>query len=632
MAEVSVVAAPDDRLGERAAAVAADARRAAGPDARRGARPPRRGRPGAPEVAGVAPSRRRAPPNSVGEGAEVPPPRSSCAEWRADGNAVLRLQMRIPTVRARGADPMTTITTEKLTPTVGAVVEGVDREHLLDDDAFPGWCLEALERNGVLVFPDLHLDDATQVAWSTRLGRVEKLGRGEHPEIFRVNLDPATNPSAAYLRGAFVWHIDGCTEDIPIMATMLSAHVVAETGGETEFASSYAAYDALDDEEKATRGVVASGAHHRSLPAAVQPRPIRRRRWRCGAGGPPRSTRWCGPTAPVASRSCSGATADHVVGMESEESRALLDDLLARATAPERVYRHHWSVGRHGHLGQPGRAAPCLPLRRGLGPRHAPHHLHRRRSDPVSARTAIVTGGGSGIGLAIARRLAADRAAVAVLDRDGDSAAGRGRGDRGLGRVCRGPRGRRHRSPWHRGGRGRGRGALGAADDPGEQRRPPGVRAVPAHHAAAMAGRILEVNLTGTFHCCQVVLPHMISAGWGRIVNISSSSAQSGQPLMAHYVSSKAGVIGLTKALALEFGPKGITVNTIPPGFVDTPMLRASEEQGFLGEGVEHHEARTPVRRIGRPEDIAAACAFLVSDEASYVTGQVIGVNGGRNT
>ena len=85
-------------------------------------------------------------------------------------------------------------------------------------------------------------------------------------------------------------------------------------------------------------------------------------------------------------------------------------------------------------------------------------------------------------------------------------------------------------------------------------------------------------------------------------------------------------------ALALELGPKGITVNTIPPGFIDTPMLRRSESKGLLGEGVEHHAARTPVRRAGRPEDIAAACAFLVRDEAGYITGQVIGVNGGRNT
>lgn len=144
--------------------------------------------------------------------------------------------------------------------------------------------------------------------------------------------------------------------------------------------------------------------------------------------------------------------------------------------------------------------------------------------------------------------------------------------------------------------------------------------------------RILRVNLTGTFHCCQAVVPAMVAAGWGRIVNISSSSAQGGQPLMTHYVASKAAVIGFTKALALELGPKGITVNTIPPGFIDTPMLRAAERRGLLGEGVEHHAATTPVRRAGRPEDIAATCSFLVSDDAAYITGQVIGVNGGRNT
>ena len=124
----------------------------------------------------------------------------------------------------------------------------------------------------------------------------------------------------------------------------------------------------------------------------------------------------------------------------------------------------------------------------------------------------------------------------------------------------------------------------------------------------------------------------MVEAGWGRIVNISSSSAQGGQPFMVHYVTSKAGLIGFTKALALELGPKGITVNTIPPGFVDTPMLRASEERGELGGSVDDHAKRTPVRRAGQPEDIANACSFLVSDEAGYVTGQVIGVNGGRNT
>jgi NAD(P)-dependent dehydrogenase (short-subunit alcohol dehydrogenase family) len=140
------------------------------------------------------------------------------------------------------------------------------------------------------------------------------------------------------------------------------------------------------------------------------------------------------------------------------------------------------------------------------------------------------------------------------------------------------------------------------------------------------------VNLTGTFHCCQAVVPDMIEAGWGRIINISSSSAHSGQPFMTHYVASKAGVMGFTKALALELGPSGITVNTIPPGFIDTPMLRRSEGKGRFGQDVAYHITQTPARRAGLPEDVAAACAFLVSEEAGYITGQVLGVNGGRNT
>ncbi|MFG3615712.1 SDR family NAD(P)-dependent oxidoreductase [Nocardia sp. NPDC047654] len=144
--------------------------------------------------------------------------------------------------------------------------------------------------------------------------------------------------------------------------------------------------------------------------------------------------------------------------------------------------------------------------------------------------------------------------------------------------------------------------------------------------------RVIDVNLNGVFHCVQAVLPDMLAAGWGRIVNISSSSTHSGQPFMTHYVSAKSAVNGLTKALALELGPSGITVNAVPPGFIDTPMLRKNEEARRLGGSVEDHIQRTPVRRVGTPEDIAAACAFLISDEAGYITGQIIGVNGGRNT
>ncbi|AWT55654.1 SDR family NAD(P)-dependent oxidoreductase [Mycolicibacterium smegmatis] len=143
--------------------------------------------------------------------------------------------------------------------------------------------------------------------------------------------------------------------------------------------------------------------------------------------------------------------------------------------------------------------------------------------------------------------------------------------------------------------------------------------------------QVIDVNLNGVFHCVQAVLPDMIEAGWGRIVNISSSSTHSGQPYMAPYVAAKSAVNGLTKSLALEYGPNGITVNAVPPGFIDTPMLRKAEDKGFLGD-TERQIAATPVRRMGRPEDIAAACAFLISEEAGYITGQILGVNGGRNT
>jgi NAD(P)-dependent dehydrogenase (short-subunit alcohol dehydrogenase family) len=146
--------------------------------------------------------------------------------------------------------------------------------------------------------------------------------------------------------------------------------------------------------------------------------------------------------------------------------------------------------------------------------------------------------------------------------------------------------------------------------------------------------RVVAVNLTGTFHCLQLAVPDMIAGGWGRIVTISSSSAQSGSRSQAHYSAAKGGVIVLTKTLALELGQYGITVNTIPPRAVVTPMFMAAPfARGEAGEeNIKAMVARSPVRRLGVPEDIAAATAFLCSDDAGYITGQVIGVNGGNYT
>jgi len=141
--------------------------------------------------------------------------------------------------------------------------------------------------------------------------------------------------------------------------------------------------------------------------------------------------------------------------------------------------------------------------------------------------------------------------------------------------------------------------------------------------------KMMEVNLKGTCIVTQVALPDMKAAGWGRIVNISSSSAKSGAVRMAHYSASKGGIIALTKTLALELGPLGITCNNIPPRFVmNTVMSEKSFEQSHLLR--EKIIESGPIRRQGEPEDIAGACAWLVSEEAGYVTGQTIGVNGGR--
>ena len=145
----------------------------------------------------------------------------------------------------------------------------------------------------------------------------------------------------------------------------------------------------------------------------------------------------------------------------------------------------------------------------------------------------------------------------------------------------------------------------------------------------AMWDRMISVNLKGTFQCLQAAVPDMIAGGWGRIVTISSSSAQSGAPRMAHYVASKGGVIALTKALAVELGQHGITVNTIPPGAIETPMTSRAEASGDL-PGMDVIAKMIPVRRTGTPEDVAAACAFLCSDDAGYITGQQINLNGGR--
>ncbi|CAJ1510969.1 SDR family NAD(P)-dependent oxidoreductase [[Mycobacterium] burgundiense] len=140
--------------------------------------------------------------------------------------------------------------------------------------------------------------------------------------------------------------------------------------------------------------------------------------------------------------------------------------------------------------------------------------------------------------------------------------------------------------------------------------------------------RMIDVNLTGTFHCCQVALPDMVDAKWGRIVMISSSSAQRGTPFAAHYASSKGALLTLTKSLAREYASAGITVNNIPPSGIETPMQHQSQAAGHLPSN-ETIAGNIPLGRLGTGADIAAAVGFLCSDEAGFITGQTLGVNGG---
>ena len=236
----------------------------------------------------------------------------------------------------------------KLNAAVGAEVLEVDAARMKSDPALPAQVMAALEEHGVLVFRDLHLDPETQVDFCNQIGTVGYFP-GSHPVagIFRVTLDRSKNRAADYLKGTFDWHIDGCTpngDECPEKATMLSAVAVAESGGETEFASTYGAYDALTDEEKERYGQVRVVHTIEASQRLVTPDPTDEQlaAWRSRPvhEHPLVWTHESGRRSLVL-----GASTDHVVGMHPDEGRALLDKLLERATAPESVYRHSWSVG-----------------------------------------------------------------------------------------------------------------------------------------------------------------------------------------------------------------------------------------------------------------------------------------------
>jgi len=244
---------------------------------------------------------------------------------------------------------MTTLTLQRMSAEVGAEVIGVSADDLASSDAVAAAVLDALELNGVLVFRGLHLEPEAQIAFCSRLGEID-LAPGHHPVagIYRVTLDRTKNAKADYLKGTFDWHIDGCTPPVvgecPQMATILTAVAVADSGGETEFAGTYSAYDRLSENEKATLGelrvVHSIEASQRKVNPDASPEIVES--WR----------RYPASTHPLVwthrSRRKSlvlGTSADYIVDMDLDEGRALLADLLERSTGPKHVYRHEWAVG-----------------------------------------------------------------------------------------------------------------------------------------------------------------------------------------------------------------------------------------------------------------------------------------------
>jgi alpha-ketoglutarate-dependent taurine dioxygenase len=263
------------------------------------------------------------------------------------------------------------LTTRTLSPHIGAEITGITGPELVDPSIAHD-CLTALDQHGVVVFPQIDITDDDLVAFSRLLGDVVPNPTGEHahPEIATITLDPAKTSAvlAWYRQGNFLWHIDGMTDPLPQRATLLAAREVDDAGGDTEFATTYAAYDALTDAQKAEIAdlrVVHSfaAAQHRAHPDATD---AERAAWE----------RVPHQTHPLVWRHRDGrrslllgATADSIEGWPPNTGQRLLDDLLQWATRPEFVLRHQWTRGdlvMWDNTGMLHRALPFEPTSRRL--------------------------------------------------------------------------------------------------------------------------------------------------------------------------------------------------------------------------------------------------------------------------
>lgn len=238
------------------------------------------------------------------------------------------------------------VTVTQLSPSIGIELTGLSGGALVDRRVGDE-CLAALERSGVVVYRGAELDDDELVAFSRLLGDVLILPMGTdeaHPEVSKITRDPSKSPLAAYREGTFFWHIDGTTDDVPTKATLLAARDVSDEGGDTEFANTYAAYDALTAAERAELEGVRVLHSFAAAQRLVHPDPT-----------PAQQAAW--DRVPVREHPLVwtrrdgrrslliGATAGSVVGLPPDEGRALLDRLLDWATQPRFVLRHSWRVG-----------------------------------------------------------------------------------------------------------------------------------------------------------------------------------------------------------------------------------------------------------------------------------------------